>query len=157
METSIVKLNVCGYALYYLDSPKIEHANTPAPMMAAEGPFEIAYIHPNDTFERATHVIVQITSDRTDANGVFVGRVIYVWAVDTAKDTATGDIQLSNATKMELADDINVSHVSVTAVIDDKGFNVPEYNIQLRSRHSPIAPATTTCTGRKKLTKIKRK
>jgi hypothetical protein len=157
METSVVKRSVCGYQIYYIDSPKITttEANVPADIVAAEGPFEIAYIHPNDNIDRASQVILQITGDRF-IDDIFVGRVIYVWTVNIIKDPTTGVYELVDASKMNLTDDLNVSHINVTAVVNGIGVNVPEYNIQLRSRCTETCEQRTE-SCRKKLIKISRK
>lgn len=160
METSIVKRNVLGYALYYLDAPKImtEEASTPATIMATEGPFEIAYIHRQAVIDRATQVILQITCDKI-VNKVCIGRVIYVWTADITICPTTGEYQLINATKMDLASDLVVSNVHVAAIINGDSYTIPEYNIQLRSRFDGLNHIDTpkTTGSKKKITKILRK
>ena len=160
MDFSIVDHKVGNYVIYYIDCSPICDADGVAitsPILAAHAPITLTSIYPNATFDKATKVIIRLTSDKFN-NGNVSSRVIYIFTAvlsprDTTTDADAGYV-LSNPTSMLLCEDVNVTSVDVFAVVNGVEIPVDDYHIQLCSAEQPKSHKSIS---KKILTKIKRK
>lgn len=134
MNFSVIEHPISGFIIYYIDSPAIlDDKQEPqrAAVKSHLGAVTIASVYPNETFDKASRVIVRLSSD-TIVGAKVTSRVVWILRSDIIKNDDASEYTLVNSTPMQTVAELTISSVDVLAMIDGVETPVDNYHIQLR-------------------------